>query len=31
EDVAKTAVFLAGSDSDYITGTVVNLDGGMGI
>ena len=31
EDVAKTAVFLAGPDSDYITGTVINLDGGMGI
>jgi len=31
EDVAKVAVFLASSDSDYITGTVINLDGGMGI
>ncbi|MBM3708193.1 MAG: 3-oxoacyl-[acyl-carrier-protein] reductase [Actinobacteria bacterium] len=31
EDVARTAVFLAGSDSDYITGAVINLDGGMGI
>jgi len=31
EDVAKTAVFLASDDSSYITGTVINLDGGMGI
>ncbi|MCL4386186.1 MAG: 3-oxoacyl-[acyl-carrier-protein] reductase [Actinobacteria bacterium] len=31
EDVAKVAVFLASNDSDYITGTVINLDGGMGI
>jgi len=31
EDVAKTAVFLAGPDSEYITGTVISLDGGMGI
>jgi len=31
EDVAKTAVFLASEDSAYITGTVINLDGGMGI
>lgn len=31
EDVAKAAVFLAGPDSEYITGTVINLDGGMGI
>ena len=30
-DVAKTALFLASDDSDYITGTVINLDGGMGI
>jgi len=30
-DVAKTAVFLASEDSDYITGAVINLDGGMGI
>lgn len=31
EDVAKTALFLAAEDSQYITGTVINLDGGMGI
>lgn len=31
DDVAKTALFLASEDSDYITGTVINLDGGMGI
>ena len=31
EDVAKTALFLASEDSAYITGTVINLDGGMGI
>jgi len=31
EDVAKAAVFLAGPDSEYITGTVISIDGGMGI
>jgi 3-oxoacyl-[acyl-carrier protein] reductase len=31
EDVAKTAVFLASDDTSYITGAVINLDGGMGI
>lgn len=31
DDVAKTTVFLAGEDSDYITGFVLNVDGGMGI
>jgi meso-butanediol dehydrogenase/(S,S)-butanediol dehydrogenase/diacetyl reductase len=29
EDIAPTAVFLASSDSDYITGQVVMVDGGM--
>ena len=29
EDVAKTAIFLASSESDYITGQVINVDGGM--
>ncbi|OGC09812.1 3-oxoacyl-[acyl-carrier-protein] reductase, partial [candidate division WOR-1 bacterium RIFOXYA2_FULL_37_7] len=29
EDVAKAVVFLAGSDSDYITGQVINVNGGM--
>lgn len=31
DDVAKTAVFLASDDSAYITGAVINIDGGMGI
>ncbi len=31
EDVAGTVLFLASHDSDYITGTVLSLDGGMGI
>jgi len=31
DDVAKTALFLASDDSNYITGTVMNVDGGMGI
>jgi meso-butanediol dehydrogenase/(S,S)-butanediol dehydrogenase/diacetyl reductase len=29
EDVAPLAVFLASSDSDYITGQAINVDGGM--
>ncbi len=29
EDVAKTVLFLAGPDSDYITGQVLTVDGGM--
>jgi len=31
EDIAKAIVFLASNDSDYITGFVLNVDGGMGI
>ncbi|MGM0366640.1 MAG: 3-oxoacyl-[acyl-carrier-protein] reductase [Actinomycetota bacterium] len=31
EDVAKAMLFLASNDSDYITGFVLNVDGGMGI
>ncbi|HEX7561075.1 MAG TPA: 3-oxoacyl-[acyl-carrier-protein] reductase [Candidatus Humimicrobiaceae bacterium] len=30
-DVAKAVLFLASSDSDYMTGAVLNIDGGMGI
>lgn len=29
EDVAKLALFLASSDSDYITGQSINVDGGI--
>jgi 3-oxoacyl-[acyl-carrier protein] reductase len=29
EDVAKVAVFLASPDSDYMTGSVVQVDGGL--
>lgn len=29
EDVANAVVFLASSDADYITGQVLNVDGGM--
>ena len=29
EDIAKVAVFLASEDSNYITGQVINVDGGM--
>lgn len=31
EDVAKAVVFLSSEESDYITGTVLGVDGGMGI
>ena len=30
-DVANAVLFLASGDSDYITGSVISLDGGMGI
>ncbi|MCK5566738.1 MAG: 3-oxoacyl-[acyl-carrier-protein] reductase [Actinomycetia bacterium] len=30
DDVANAVLFLAGRDSDYITGTVLGVDGGMG-
>jgi meso-butanediol dehydrogenase/(S,S)-butanediol dehydrogenase/diacetyl reductase len=29
EDIAGTAVFLASSDSDYMTGQIIMIDGGM--
>ena len=29
EDVARVVAFLASSDADYITGQVINIDGGM--
>ena len=29
EDVAKVVKFLASEDSSYITGQVINVDGGM--
>ena len=29
EDIAGTALYLASSDSDYMTGQVVMIDGGM--
>lgn len=31
EDIAKTAVFLASDDAGYITGQVIQVDGGMAI
>jgi 3-oxoacyl-[acyl-carrier protein] reductase len=30
-DVAKAALYLAAEDSDYITGSVIKIDGGMAI
>ena len=30
-DVANAVVFLAGPDAEYVTGTVLSIDGGMGI
>jgi len=29
EDVAAAVLFLAGQESDYITGQVINVNGGM--
>ena len=29
EDLVPTAIFLAGPDSDYITGQVIPIEGGM--
>jgi 3-oxoacyl-[acyl-carrier protein] reductase len=29
EDIAKAVLFLASEYSDYITGQVINIDGGM--
>ncbi|SHJ82725.1 3-oxoacyl-[acyl-carrier-protein] reductase [Anaerobranca californiensis DSM 14826] len=31
EDVAKLVVFLASSDSDYITGQIIGVDGGLAL
>jgi 3-oxoacyl-[acyl-carrier protein] reductase len=31
DDIAKVAVFLAGPDSDYITGQVLTVDGGLSL
>ncbi|MFX0200406.1 MAG: glucose 1-dehydrogenase [Candidatus Hodarchaeota archaeon] len=31
QDVAKVAIFLASSDSDYMTGTLIQCDGGLRI
>jgi meso-butanediol dehydrogenase/(S,S)-butanediol dehydrogenase/diacetyl reductase len=29
EDIVPTGVFLAASDSDYITGQIIPIEGGM--
>lgn len=29
EDVAKLIIFLAGTESDYITGQIIRVDGGL--
>ena len=29
EDIVGTALYLASSDSDYLTGQVIMIDGGM--
>jgi NAD(P)-dependent dehydrogenase (short-subunit alcohol dehydrogenase family) len=31
EDIAKGALYLASQDADYVTGTVLTIDGGFGI
>ena len=31
EDIANLVLFLVSSNADYITGQVINIDGGMGI
>lgn len=31
DDIARVAVFLAGPDSNYITGQVINVDGGISL
>jgi 3-oxoacyl-[acyl-carrier protein] reductase len=31
EEVARTYVFLASADSDYMTGSVIRIDGGLAI
>jgi 3-oxoacyl-[acyl-carrier protein] reductase len=31
EDVANLAAFLASPESDYVTGTVIRVDGGLAI
>lgn len=31
EDIAKVAIFLASDDSNYVTGQVITVDGGLGL